>query len=185
MIKLQDFAREQGVTDRAIQKHLRKYAAEFEGLYERKGPNGTWLTEEACEILRGKMKQQPIVLGDAQMARENADLEKKLDLAEEQLKAARERITELADWKADNSMLIAEASQTKLLLDTTKAELEQAKADNIHQAAELQKAAQEAAEANERADKAEERAQRAEDALEAIKGLPGWKKAWYAVTGKL
>lgn len=62
MIKLQDFARQQGVTDRAIQKHLKTYADELEGLYERKGPNGTWLTDEACEILRSKMKQQPVVL---------------------------------------------------------------------------------------------------------------------------
>ena len=60
MIKLQDFARQQGVTDRAIQKHLNTYAEDLEGLYERKGPNGTWLTDEACEILRSKMKQQPI-----------------------------------------------------------------------------------------------------------------------------
>lgn len=59
MIKLQDFARSQGVTDRAIQKHLKTYAAELDGLFQRKGPNGTWLTEEACEILRSKMKQAP------------------------------------------------------------------------------------------------------------------------------
>ena len=43
MIKLQDFAKECGVTDRAIQKHLVKYADELNGLYERKGPNGTCL----------------------------------------------------------------------------------------------------------------------------------------------
>ena len=64
MIKLQDFAKQQGVTDRAIQKHLKNYAAELEGLYERKGPNGTWLTEEACEFLKGKMKQQPMAVFD-------------------------------------------------------------------------------------------------------------------------
>lgn len=59
MIKLQDFAKQQGVTDRAIQKHLKTYADELEGLYQRKGPNGTWLTDEACEVLRSKMKQPP------------------------------------------------------------------------------------------------------------------------------
>ena len=59
MKKLQDFARECGVTDRAIQKHLKTYAEELEGLYQRKGPNGTWLSDEACEILRSKMKQLP------------------------------------------------------------------------------------------------------------------------------
>lgn len=75
MIKLQDFARECGVTDRAIQKHLKTYAAELDGLYERKGQNGTWLSDEACQILRSKMKTQPIVVGDGETARRNAALE--------------------------------------------------------------------------------------------------------------
>ena len=65
MIKLQDFANQQGVTDRAIQKHLKTYAEELEGLYQRKGPNGTWLTDEACEILRSKMKQAPVTVFEA------------------------------------------------------------------------------------------------------------------------
>lgn len=59
MIKLQDFARECGVTDRQIQRLLKKYEEDLTGLYERKGSNGTWLTDEACEILRSKMKQLP------------------------------------------------------------------------------------------------------------------------------
>lgn len=59
MIKLQDFATQQGVTDRQVQRLLKKYESELEGLYERKGPNGTWLTDEACDILRSKMKQAP------------------------------------------------------------------------------------------------------------------------------
>jgi len=62
MIKLQDFATQQGVTDRQIQRLLKKYAADLEGKFERKGPNGTWLTPEACEILRSKMRQQPIAI---------------------------------------------------------------------------------------------------------------------------
>ena len=76
MIKLQDFARECGVTDRAIQKHLKTYANELDGLYQRKGPNGTWLTDEACEILRSKMKQTPPAVSDQQTIREKEALEK-------------------------------------------------------------------------------------------------------------
>ena len=62
MIKLQDFARQQGVTDRQVQRLLRKYAADLDGKYERTGPNGTWLSDEACEILRGKMRQAPVTV---------------------------------------------------------------------------------------------------------------------------
>lgn len=79
MIKLQDFAKQQGVTDRAIQKHLKTYATELEGLFERKGPNGTWLSEEACEILRSKMKQQPLSFP----TRDEADMRRIQDLEEE------------------------------------------------------------------------------------------------------
>ena len=86
MIKLQDFAKQQGVTDRAIQKHLKTYAEELEGLYERKGPNGTWLTDEACEILRSKMKQAPPAIFEEDprvkaLEAANADLQKQLNEA--------------------------------------------------------------------------------------------------------
>lgn len=88
MIKLQDFARECGVTDRAIQKHLKTYASELEGLYERKGSNGTWLSDEACQILRSKMKQQPIVVGDGELARLAAELEQENKSLQAELKEA-------------------------------------------------------------------------------------------------
>ena len=87
MIKLQDFAKQQGVTDRAIQKHLKTYADELEGLYQRKGPNGTWLTDEACEILRGKMKQPPapVIFEEdprvKELEAEKADLQRQLNEA--------------------------------------------------------------------------------------------------------
>lgn len=125
MIKLQDFARQMGVTDRAVQKHLKKYAAELEGLYQRKGPNGTWLTEEACEILRNKMRQQPIAVADAESNREKAELRTENERLHRELEAALKVNSMLSQWQADNSLLIAGAEQNKLLLESTKAELDQ------------------------------------------------------------
>lgn len=92
MVKLQDFARECGVTDRQIQRLLKKYAAELDGLYERKGQNGTWLSDDACQLLRSKMKQQPIVLGDSEIYRKNAELEQEVkDLTTELKEAYKEQ----------------------------------------------------------------------------------------------
>ena len=52
-IKLSDFARDCGVTDRAVQKHLKKLETELEGHFERRGPQGgTWLDELAQEKIR-------------------------------------------------------------------------------------------------------------------------------------
>ncbi len=70
MIKLQDFARECGVTDRQIHRLLSKYEGEVTGHFERQGQNGTWLDEVACEILRSKMKKLPPAVSDQQMNRD-------------------------------------------------------------------------------------------------------------------
>lgn len=100
MIKLQDFARECGVTDRAIQKHLKTYAEELEGLYQRKGPNGTWLSEEACRILRSKMKQLPPAVIDGETVRENDELKKRIRELETRL-SEKEMLVEMAQRRAD------------------------------------------------------------------------------------
>lgn len=124
MIKLQDFAVQQGVTDRQVQRLLKKYEDELSGLYQRKGPNGTWLTEEACEILRSKMKQAPIVLVDNQAQMDLAEAKAKIEELQEQRVKAAEKLEALYEWKAEKAQLIAEAEQTRLLLDTTKQEKE-------------------------------------------------------------
>lgn len=99
MIKLQDFARECGVTERAIQKHLKTYAAELEGLYQRKGPNGTWLTDEACDIIRSKMKQQPVTVIEtdertAELEARIRTLETRIDEKEKLLALAQSQVSE-------------------------------------------------------------------------------------------
>lgn len=198
MIKLQDFARQMGVTDRAIQKHLKKYAAELEGLYQRKGPNGTWLTEEACEILRNKMRQQPIAVADAKTVSEKEAAEAEAKRLSKELEAARKLITEMAQWKADNAMAIAAADQTKLLLESTKMELaqeKQAHADDnaankliiASKDAEIQEVRENAQQAvqdcqNAQQDAADQR-QRAEDAEAQIRALKN-RNLWERMTRK-
>ena len=193
MIKLQDFAREMNVTDRAIQKHLKNYAAEFEGLYKRKGPNGTWLSDEACEILRSKMRILPTTVADAQVYRDLADAKKKIeDLQNEKAVLASEN-ADLAKWHAANSLKIANADQTKLLLENTKAELDQERIDRAKEQAiheiELQKAAedlkkeQDAHAADNKANAAalheeEERRKAVETELEAIKSMKLWQRVF-------
>lgn len=124
MIKLQDFAKQQGVTDRAIQKHLKTYAEELEGLYQRKGPNGTWLTDEACEILRSKMKQPPapiIFEEDPRIPKLEArvdELEKLLSEKEKML-----TISQQATQEAQNkvNLMLDEVQKVKGLEEGTKA----------------------------------------------------------------
>lgn len=112
MTKLQDFAAQQNVTERQIYRLLQKYADELQGLYERRGQNGTWLTDEACEILHSKMRQQPVVVSDGFLARQTEELKaKNLELLEE-LHTVQADMIEL---QKQNTKLIAETSRISLL----------------------------------------------------------------------
>lgn len=201
MIKLQDFARQMGVTDRAIQKHLKKYAAELEGLYQRKGPNGTWLTEEACEILRNKMRQQPMAVADSQIYRDLEEAKKKIEKLQDEKANLATMNAILSDWKADNAVLIAGAEQNRLLLESTKAELDQERqahakdnadkdqiiASKDAEIQEVRASAQREAEARaveaEKAAKREQdavrRAEAAEAKLAEFESLPFWRKPFW------
>ena len=142
MIKLQDFARECGVTDRAIQKHLKTYAEELEGLYQRKGPNGTWLTEDACEILRGKMLKRPaaIIEEDKRVPKLEArvqELEKQLHekealvaMAQQQVQAAQSQVAQLQE-KAGH---VAALEEGKKLLEESRDEYKAEAARNAEKA---------------------------------------------------
>lgn len=127
MIKLQDFARQQGVTDRAVQKQLKKYEAELEGLFERKGTNGTWLSEEACSVLRSKMKAQPIDIYDDTKDREIERLNARIRELELRVDAKDKRIDKLEDRvdQKEEALLIAQ-NTLKLLEDKNQERIEAA-----------------------------------------------------------
>lgn len=125
--KLQDFAKQQGVTDRQVQRLISKYAAELEGLYERKGPNGTWLSEEACEILRSKMKQQPLSFPkrDEADVRRIEELDGEVQFLRDQINKQTEAVKAVAEANASLSAQIAkfkelEANNNKKLEDAQK-----------------------------------------------------------------
>lgn len=179
MIKLQDFARQQGVTDRAIQKHLKTYAEELDGLFQRKGPNGTWLTDEACEILRSKMKQQPVVLVDNQAQMDLAEAKARIEELQEQRVKAAEKLAALYEWKAEKAQLIAEAEQTRLLLDTTKQEKEILEGFISDAKAEIAALSDEKADAEVRAREAAEATQKAQDELTAAREREQQVKEYY------
>ena len=145
MIKLQDFARQLGVTDRQVQRLLRKYEDEFEGLIERRGNNGTWLSDEACGLLRSKTRQLPVAPYDGSADEANAKiskLERELEEAKAENKELRtqflfatQRINNLHQMHEEAE---AEAKKQKLLAE--KATEETARADR-----EAERADQEAA----------------------------------------
>lgn len=135
MIKLRDFARERGVTDRQVQRLLKKYETELTGQFERRGQNGTWLTDEACNFLIGKMRTSPVVVGDEQQLREQVQLRKENDELMRENKELWRQIAELnqqlrlaAEEKAEQTKLLADAEAAKEQLEQTRQELDSFKA---------------------------------------------------------
>lgn len=129
MIKLQDFAVECGVTDRQVQRLLKKYEEDLTGHFERKGANGTWLDEEACQILRGRMKQQPIVVGDAETQREVERLKEEVLRLHEKLESTQDalRASLQAQIELQGTQALLEASERRT--EALEADLEAAKND--------------------------------------------------------
>lgn len=126
-IKLSDFARQQGVTPRAVQQLLKKYECEIEGHFERKGQNGTWLDGTAQDFLRSKMLQKPIVTYDATaqpLLEEKESLKTKVSELQESLAAAYKALADEKE-KMNAVQLKIQNSMVQLqLLEAAKGEAE-------------------------------------------------------------
>ena len=188
MIKLQDFAKQQGETDRAIQKHLKTYADECEGLFQRKGPNGTWLTDEACELLRSKMKQAPATIFEedprvATLEGEVKELRRQLDLANENFQKYVANTSAMVA-KANEQLLLAEQSEVNLRrAELAEKQAVEARKNEIETAAALEKTkedlktAEDIAEAaGQESDRAKTRAAELEVELEKLRNRNLWQR---------
>lgn len=179
MLKLQDFSRQQGVSDRQVQRLLKKYEKELEGLFERKGPNGTWLSDEACEFLRGKMKQQPLAVfeEDPRVERLNErvrmlearldDKEKMLTLAQQQVSEAQKQVAALQESVGTIAMLEAtsKAAEGRAAQAEERAREAELKAESTEKQIDL--VVKRKIEVELALEEAKERAQTAEDIAEA------------------
>lgn len=111
-LKLQDFAREKGVTDRAIQKHIQNHLPELLDHIERRGPKGTWLDEYAQEFISNLMYETPTAILDTELVRKYSELEDKYRGALEELSSARGLLSEIEDIRA--RLAASEAAQELL-----------------------------------------------------------------------
>lgn len=158
MITVKQYAEERGITIQAVHQSMsgKRKQAKLKG-HVQVIDGVKWLDEEAVAILDEHRNKNPIVI----IQQDKDELLEQLRREKEALlvKIAEQgaRIGELADWKAENAVAIAEASQTKLMLEDAKAELETVKKDAAAQAVELGIAQKEAEDAKKRAEAAEER----------------------------
>lgn len=123
MIKLNQFALEQGVSNRQIQRLVAKYSDEIEGMYERRGQNGTWLSEEACEILKTKMRLKPDEVYDDSKDKEIERLNNLIAEKDEAIKIKEQLLAtlELKEIEVRNKLELAE--KEKFLIEEKSKEM--------------------------------------------------------------
>lgn len=151
MITVKQYAENRGITIQAVhqsmqgkrkKKRLEGHVTVIDGV--------KWLDEEAVAILDESRNKSPIVY-------EKADTDATIKAMEENERNYLRKIAEQADtiaaqaqWKAEQALALAEFTQTKILLDNTRLELEHEREQSKEQIAELQRKLAEA-EAREKA----------------------------------
>lgn len=130
MVKLQDFARQQGVTDRQIQRLIKKYEAVLDGMIERKGSNGTWLSEDACDVLRSKMKTQAPDLYDDAKDLKITQLEERIRELEERMERKDVLIEKLQNRVEEKTEQIEKLQGSQLLLEDREKQLNELQEEN-------------------------------------------------------
>lgn len=172
MIKLQDFAHQKGVTDKAIYKHLNKHREQLEGHYEKRGKNGTWLDDFACQYISDLMVSNPVVVDDGTLQRFQAEVER-LKNDREQLMmgllAAKNEINRLTIENKDMAIREASVKLIEAQKEFSDKERDQAKAALAQ--AQKQSAEITAALAEERAAR-----ERLEDEVEHLKSRSFWDR---------
>lgn len=160
MIKISEFARRFGISDR----HARRLAAECEsdisGHVEKRSSGGTWIDEVAVEILRSRLRNPVEMLpSPSEDPDPDPDMLRKIrELQEDLMQAYRT----LSDERRARVDLLEELGQQRLLAAKTESERE--RADRAEARAEQSERV--AVEATKRKLEAEKHAQAAEDIAE-------------------
>ena len=163
MKKLQEFARECGVTDRAIQKHLKNHENELKGHFLRKGKNGTWLDEFAQEYIRQRMTIKAVAVADNEMINEIEELRNKVKELEDKIERKDIIIESQQQREYEKDKLLAEAAKNQLLLEERTEEIKELK-DALKEARE--DAEYKVKESNQRAFQAEQKVKEQQSELD-------------------
>ena len=158
LMSLKDYAAKHNVTYEAVRQQVNRYQDKLEDHIVRQGRQ-QFLDEWAVKFLDEHRAKNPVVIYQASQGEEIQRLQAENEALLKKVAAQADRLADLSQWKADNALAIAAATQTQLLLEGTRAELEQAKQEAAAREEDAAKARQEAAEAAQRAQEAADRAE--------------------------
>lgn len=132
IIKLNEFADEQGVSVRTVQKKLNseRYQEQLEGEFLRTATDGTWLSAEAAEFLKGTFRTQAVgFVSNSTYERQIADLKQEKFEIQQKFTDYVAQVTPLLQ-KASEQLALAEASeQNKQRAETLEAQNDDLRAE--------------------------------------------------------
>ena len=131
VISLKDYAAQKNISYEAVRQQVVRYKDELEGHIIRDGRQ-QFLDEDAVAFLDAKRQKNPVAIIQQNKDEQIEELDNQVKQLLIKTAAQADRISELAQWKAENALAIAAAEQTKLLLtaaEQEKKDLEQTVAE--------------------------------------------------------
>lgn len=128
IIKLNEFADEQGVSVRTVQKKLTagRYQKQLEGEFLRTATDGTWLSAEAAEFLKSTFRTQAVgFVSDSTYERQISELKEELIAEKEKRYEDQQKFT---DYMAQVTPLLQKASEQLALAEASEENKQRAEA---------------------------------------------------------
>lgn len=169
VISLKDYAAQNNISYEAVRQQVVRYKDDLAGHVIRDGRQQL-LDEEAVAFLDSKRQKNPVAIIQMDKDEQIEALEEQVNQLLVKTAAQADRISELAEWKADNALLIAGAEQSRLALQAAQAENDVLRRDYDQTAEALDQARAEAAQHRQKAVEAADRAKATQDALDVERG---------------
>jgi membrane protein involved in colicin uptake len=115
MVSIKDYARRNNVTYEAVRKQIVRYQSDLEG-HITKVNRTQYLDNEAVAFLDTKRSESPIIIVEQNKDAEIDHLKQEKEGLLVKVADQANKIAELSEWKANNSLLIAEAKNHKFLI---------------------------------------------------------------------
>ena len=172
MITVKQYAEERHITIQAVHQSMngKRKKERLEG-HVQTIDGVKWLDEEAVRILDEARSKSPIVWEKTDTSARLEELEQNERIMLAKIATQADRISELAQWKADNAVAIAEANQNRLLLSAAEKDKRLLEGFIADAKAEIATLTGQKAQAEERARAEAQVAQKAQDELTAAQKL--------------
>lgn len=169
VISLKDYAVQNNISYEAVRQQVVRYKNDLAGHVIRDGRQQL-LDEEAVAFLDAKRQKNPVAIIQMDKDEQIEALEEQVNQLLVKTAAQADRISELAEWKADNALLIAGAEQSRLALQAAQEENDVLRRDYAQTVEALDQARTEATQHRQKVVEATDRAKATQDALDVERG---------------